>query len=248
MRIAICLSGQPRGLPLTADFFLEGWINSNDDVHVFAHQWFDPVISNAHFETAQPHQYQQLGTYNASAPSILIDKLKPKKILFEKPHDFAHLSHLENLPTVVQTQIASNFYSVWAANELKKEYEKLHGKFDVVVKTRLDLRYFKPVVLSEIVKEDEIYDHIYVPEIVSHMRINDSYPKQSGGTYSSMTDQVLIGSSENIDKMCDIYPNFERIHNEIKPFQFGECFMGYQRSLHLLDLKMVDIDYKIHRG
>ncbi len=248
MKIAVCFSGQPRSLPLAADFAVDSVLEPNNVDSVFVHSWFCPTVTNQSFGTAQPWQAGTLGGYNPDTPSILTSKLKPKKILLERPHDFKQFAHLPGPEQAVQSHLASMYYSAWQANELKKEYEKTNNiVFDVVVKTRIDLRYLEPLLLSNIVDGD-LEDTIYVAEVHNIMRINDSYPISSGGSYSSLSDTLIVGSSKNMDKMCDVYPNFENYYNAIHPFSYGECYVGYARHIHGLKVKMKHMNYKIHRG
>ncbi len=250
MKVAIVIGGQPRGGELSCQFLLEGLVHCNPahEIDLFVHTWFDNALANQTFSSAQPHQSGKIGCYHPDIPNIFISRLRPRSFLIERPRDFEQFSHLEDLPTVTQKHLASMYYSTWRANNLKSDFEAEYNfQYDLVIKTRVDLRYFEPIIFENIIDQD-LSNAVYVAAIHQHMRMNDAYPRQSGGNYSSMSDTLVAGTSKNIDKICDIYPDFESIHHDIKPFQYGECYIGYQRTKHNLQVKMAPMNYQIYRG
>jgi hypothetical protein len=248
MRIALCISGQPRGLIKNTQLLLDNVILPNNIQDIFIHTWYDKSLDNVPFDSAQPSRSSNLGSWLPDSDSYLVNILKPKKILCEKPKQFDEFSNLVDLPTAIQKKLCSNFYSVWKSNELKKEYEIENGfKYDLVIKTRIDINYFGAVKLLDLIDED-IHNSIYVPRLYQEMRQNDSYPTKSGEKYSSLSDTFAFGSSVNIDKFSSVYPNFNLIYDEITPFAYGEAYLGYQvRHIHKLNIKMKEINYIISR-
>ena len=61
MKIALCLSGQPRGIPYSCQQILDNIINVNENVDVFLHTWFDPNDIGKSYGSAQPHQDNHVG-------------------------------------------------------------------------------------------------------------------------------------------------------------------------------------------
>ena len=247
MKIALCLSGQPRGLPLSLDIINDQLIKPNNITDVFVHTWYDSSCDGLPFDSAQPAQEDgRLGIWKPNTDKILKEKLNPISILCESPNSFEQFSHLPGPSSAVQTKLASLFYGFWKSNELKKQYEEEKGfKYDLVIRTRIDLYYPDPILLKSDIKEDEIV----VPKSFQEHRMNDSYPISTGGDYSSMVDIFAYGPSPNMDKFCSVYPEFEHIHSLIHPHSYGEAYLGYQvRKKHNISLRLEDINLEIlHR-
>ena len=248
MKIALCLSGQPRGLPKSLQLLKDGILNHNPEVDVFIHSWFDDSCQSIPFDSSQPGQSGRVGSWHPQTKELL-HELSPKKIKIEPPQPFYNFSHLMSLESAVQTKLASMFYSSFECNQLKCEFEwENNFIYDVVIKTRIDISYHAPVIISNII-DDNLKTNLYVPEMHQHMRMSDSYPTKSGTTYSSMSDTWIMGSSENIDKACSVYPNFENIYNEISPMLYGETYLGYVvRELNKIPISMVNVKYNLFRG
>lgn len=238
MRIALCLSGQPRFLPEGLDQIKRNLLEPNGIEDVFIHAWKSEV-----FQSAQPHQSGKWSYHPETAQ--LLSSLNPKMLLIQENCPFQHLDHLENLPTAIQKNLASMFYSAWKCNELKRDHERLHGNYDLVIKTRTDINYHKPVILKDLPVD---ISAINVPEMYQSSRVSDSYPTKSGWSYSSLSDTFMIGSSCMMDSILTIGQDFERIHHEIWPYVYGEAFLGYQaRGVLNLPVKMLDIRYNLFR-
>lgn len=248
MRIALCISGQPRMLSANIPILLNGLVNPSNITDIFIHTWYDPSLVGKEFESAQPGQSNKLGIW-AQDTIPLLESLRPKKLMIEKPKSFEEFNHLENLPSAIQTHLASNVYSVYKANILKSEYECSNGfKYDIVIKTRIDCVYHRAYNILEYLDQDW-EKVIHVPYMHQHMRVEDEYPISKGGVYSSLSDTFAYGTSDNIDKFCSIYPNFEEIYKAIVPYQYGECYFGYQvRHNYNIGISMQPIEYHLNRG
>ena len=241
LRIALCLSGQPRGVPKSCEFVLQNLIQPNNITDIFMHTWYS---ENQTFDSSLGGN---VGTWNSEADKIIIEQIKPKKIIFEEPNDFDQFKHLSNQPTAIQTRIASQFYSIQQANNLKKQYELENNfKYDIVIKTRLDLEYHHPVIIKNLISD--LTNTLYVAEMYQHTRHHDSYPTTDGQKYSSMSDTFVMGSSENIDILSDMYNSFETMHAKIWPTVYVEAYLGYHcRLLNKMKVAGCDIKYNIYR-
>jgi hypothetical protein len=241
MKIAVCISGQPRGLPISINECLEKLIKPlNADV--FIHSWYSKECDNKPFSSTQPHQHNNVGRWIPETDKIIIEQINPKKYKFEHPREFSEFNHLTSIPQAIQTQMASLFYGINQANELKKQYEiENNFIYDIVIRTRLDLLY-KNSLTIDLLKQLEInHNTIYVPSFYQKHRQNDSYPLKNGETYGSLSDIFIIGSSVSIDKTCDLFLEFEKIHNLIFPYPFCECYIGYNvKHKHKIQVKMID--------
>ncbi len=247
MRIALCLSGQPRKLPTNIPYLLDGLVKPSGITDIFIHSWFDESLVGQPFSSAQPAQSGQLGVWLPDTVELL-EYLKPKKLLVEKPKSFEQFSHLENLESAIQTQLASNFYSVYMANKLKSEYEAEQGfKYDLVIRTRVDCMYFKPHNITEYLSPNW-KDMLHVPHMYQYDREHKYYPVVGGGDYLALSDTFAYGASDIVDKFCSVYPNFEEIYNKIRPFQYGETYCGYQtRYVYNIPISLQFIEYRLSR-
>ncbi len=247
MKIAICLSGQPRFIEKGIESFKKN-IPNIENIDIFIHTWYDEKNKNTQFDSSQPHLNFKLGKQSENTLD-LFNSLCPKKIKLEQPKSFEELSHLLDLPTAKQTKLASMFYSLYQANQLKKNHEEENNFiYDFVIKTRIDIQYNQKVDILKISKYIN-KDHIFVSKKYQECRMNDSYPTKSGFIYSSLSDTWLMASSKNMDKCCDVYPNFEKIYNDIYPFAYAEAYLGYlTRGIYKMNISNIDLDYVLIRS
>jgi hypothetical protein len=248
MKIALCLSGQPRGLPDSYNFLKDNLIEPNNITDVFIHSWFDSSFIGKPFDSSQPHQSEKIGRWHEDT-ELILKSLAPKNIILEPPNDFKEYNDLQNIPPAVQTRLVSAFYSSFICNKLKKDYENTNSiTYDIVIKTRLDIYYHNKIIIQNIIKD---LDNIYVADMHHSMRVNDSYPTQkSGWNYSSLGDTFAIGSSKNIDIFTSVFANFRDIYNDIWPHVYGETYQGYVvRGVHKIPIcSSVDIAYNLYRN
>jgi len=92
----------------------------------------------------------------------------------------------------------SHFYSVWAANQLKKQYEEEHGfRYDGVIRLRTDIMFYHPIDLRQLDPSK-----ITLPMNYEH-----------DGTVRKC-DFVAFGSSELMDIYCDYYQNLDWVFSQ----------------------------------
>lgn len=220
MRIALCLSGQPRGLPVCLEIIKASLIEPNggpDAVDVFFHAWHDESQAGKPYNSAQPSQNGRVGIIKANTEKLLVEGLKPKKFIVEPQRDFPHLRNLKSDPTANQELLGSNFYSVYMANKLKKQHEQENGiLYDVVIRTRYDLFYFNPVRVSDYTNN---FDKIVVMEEFQNHQDWKNNPDKP------MVDIFSFGNSKNMDVFSSVYPHMESLNKQIDP-PFGENYLG----------------------
>jgi len=225
MKVALCLSGQPRDIEIGINSIKENIIFANPmcDIHVFCHYWFDESLIDQVFDSAQINQQHKMGRYSKNTHSI-IEKLNPEDIYFEQPRNFSEYSKLTTELNAQQDKLASMFYSMWVSNQMKNCYESKNNlQFDLVIRTRYDLFFFNPVILEHY---KLLKDHnIIVSDKFQGIR------KQPFNGNLSLTDLFAISNSNFINCFCDVYPNFENIHKEISLKNgktYGENILGQQ--------------------
>lgn len=119
MRIAVCISGQPRAYAQGYEYLKRNLLDKYD-CDIFIHTWKNKV-----YDTKD-----------------VIDLYKPKLHEVEIPYENGIFDHLfPNTPNAKgwpPTATVSMFYSMFKSLFLKAEYEIEVGKYDWVVKTRFD--------------------------------------------------------------------------------------------------------------
>ena len=243
MKTAICISGQPRGIPLSCEKIKWGILDKNPNADIFFHTWFNPERVGERFFGAQPSQANKIGKEQPDTKEILLKAYNPLKYIIEPQRDFSRARGLRQAPTAVQEHLMSMFYSIWKANELKREYEKAHGFiYDCVVRLRFDLVFDQQICFkdyAEYLDEYLITSKKFQDEREDHRFIHGEY---------TMTDIFVFSSSENMDKFSGVYPEYEFINSQIYP-PFGENTLGYHcKVTHGLKVKTIPVTYEImHR-
>lgn len=234
MKTALCLSGQPRGLPEGLEQIKRSLIEPNGEVDVFIHCWFDEAEAGKAFESAQTHQSGQVGVLHPDSIKMLQELPNLKALVVEPPRPF-HIEGCVDRPEAIQGRLQSMFYSAWQVNSLKQIHEGYSGKYDCVIKTRTDMWYGAPVVLADF--QEFLGKSICVPAVHQHMRHYTN----------TMTDVFAFGSSEHMDAFCDVYPNYKELYDMVSN-PFGEDLLGAQvRIRSKIDVKPADIDAHILR-
>lgn len=241
MKIALCLSGQPRGLPLSLKM-LKANLVGIENMDVFLHAWHDPLMVGQPYDSAQSHQQGRVGLVHPQTEEMLLG-LNPKDYLFEPQKEFPFARIFASPPEANQERMASIFYSIYTANMLKKRYELLNGfKYDLVIRARYDLWYEKPINVMEYWEQSRT--HIVTADKFQGIR-NDPNFHQGGYT---MTDIFAFSTSENMDVFCDTYPHFSFIHSQIH-IPYGENYIGYRvRVMGGIEAYCAPFNYEImHR-
>jgi hypothetical protein len=183
MKIAVCLSGQPRTIKYTYKNILDHF--SNYDVDYFCQSWdfntYKYNIPGVHVawsseEDVDHHELiSNLNLYN------------PKKYIIQK-------KGAEPLPV----GWGSLFYSTTVANFLKKQYEiENNFRYDAVVKSRYDI-VFNPN--EKFVVDPRVTNNNYLDILVSWKgRMSFEYDRVN------VMDTFYYGSSTAMDIMTNLY-------------------------------------------
>lgn len=202
MKIALCLSGQPRDIDLNYQIYQQN-ILSRNDVDVFVHTWWDP--EDLSHNTVIPDRVHKRFTPDA------IEKIKnsyqPTKILVEKPKVWNRLydmpqrcfDELQGWAKDTGYEIArkyycnicnSMWYSIMMANLLKEQHSIENGiEYDIVIRTRFDFAPYAPIDFNSITLKDD--------ELVSH--------HTPGLPYGIAHDWFTFGRTESINVYCGVY-------------------------------------------
>jgi len=220
MKIALCLSGQPRGLPLSLQALKHGL--DIDNMDVFFHAWFDPSTIGQPYNSAQGSQQGRVGIVHPQTKELLLETLKPVDYIIEPQKEFSFARNFGSLPEANQEIVASVFYSIYMANLLKKRHELINEfKYDLVIRTRYDLIYDERIDVKKYI--DLAQTMIITSEKFQGIRNDDNYIH---GPYT-LTDIFAFSSSDNMDVFCDTYPHISFINTQINP-PYGENYLGFR--------------------
>ena len=166
MRVALCLSGQPRKAIETYSNIYKYIIKPNN-ADVFIHMHYD--ASNSYIE--KTHMDNGSCIYESNIDKKIIDMYKPKRYLIESPRNFqkpsfnipekridsvvkmnAHKSMNRNdAKTHFIKQMTSMFYSIFKSNELKELYANENNiQYDYVIRIRFDLLPEQPLICNQL--------------------------------------------------------------------------------------------------
>lgn len=220
MKIALCLSGQPRGLPVSLECLQKGLDISSMDI--FFHTWFHPETIGAPYTSAQKSQQNKVGVVHPKTQELLLETLKPVDCIIEGQKEFPFARDFRHVPDANQEQIASIFYSMYMANLLKRKHEKLHKfKYDLVIRARYDLFYEDRIDVTKYVEQAQTM--IVTAEKFQGIRNDSSFVH---GAYT-LTDIFALSTSKNMDVFCDTYPHLSYINSQIS-VPYGENYLGFR--------------------
>lgn len=179
MKIAVCLSGQPRSIEYTSASILNHF-SGNHSYDFFCHSW----NYNTWKRKDDAIYWGDTEIVDDTNLTEHILKFKPKKFLIQSKHDLPH-----DYPWF------SLFYSMMMANHLKKCYEIENDfRYDIVIKSRFDVicypntKFDPPSEINDL----DFYCLHNGRMMYEYQRINDS-------------DIIFFGTSLGMDILCDVY-------------------------------------------
>jgi hypothetical protein len=186
MRIAVCLSGQPRFLDAGYQQIFEKIISKYNDVDFFIHTWWNDELN----AKGANRNY----TFKPDTLKLIMDYYKPRLILNEPQMNFNIYNDVD-YETINPISPYSMFYSIKASNDLKNFYEKKNNfKYDVVIRCRFDILINR----FDINLSDIDLSYIYTDTV------GNGFPN----------DQLAISNSENMDYYCSLYDKINDYYNE----------------------------------
>ena len=236
MRMAVCLSGQPRVIKYTLHntrHFFEG---TGYSVDYFCHSWdyntykrksLDPDI------TGQPVWWEGEELVDRSEILECFKILNPKKFIIHSKDDLRW-----HFPW------NSMFYSIMYANHLKRQYEfENNFRYDIVVKTRYDEVYDPRAHFSI---DGHFNPENYLDIFVCHKnRMEFEYNRINS------SDAFFYGSSMSMDLICDVFRDTLRLYKEDR-YDDYECLgpgvrmqnLCEQRNLNLVSSYVPETVYR----
>ena len=199
MRIAVCLSGQPRFLERGFKQISEK-ITSKYDVDFFVHTWWNNDNMNA-IGSNRSHIFDE------NTLELIMRYYKPKLMLNEPQINFNIYDDVD-YELINPISPYSMFYSIKVSNDLKSFYEKKNNfKYDAVIRCRFDISIENfDINLSEI-----DLSYIYTDTV------GNGFPN----------DQFGLSNSENMDYYSSLFDKINNYYNEGVRNFVGERLLRY---------------------
>lgn len=212
MKIALCLSGQPRKAEISFQFILKNIIEANkqkgDEVDVFIHMNYDNdnrYIEKSHLDNNVCNLQQDIDKY-------VLQIYQPKRYLIEKPSNKMNNPNIKVAPKRLENfhkmnshrnmsdeeqknhivkQMTFMFYSIFKCNELKEKYAQENGfVYDYVIRLRFDAVPLSPLICRN-------YDSNYI------------YYQDINQADELICDWINFGSNMIMNVYSSIYFNLE---------------------------------------
>jgi len=274
MKVALCISGQPRSVESgwkTLKFIFE---NNNPDV--FIHTWWDDnYLVEGVTATSFIGMNETETNIHKDTLRVVEDLYNPISMVVDSPKDnFDDCDNEMRRDRIVSSGMlkgsstflyntASQWWTLKQSINLKKEYEVDNGfLYDVVIKVRFDLWIDKFIDFSKV--ENRINKKtIYVPSRKDYLLTlkNDveDYRKyydlrsweqfQKWASYRT-PDPCYFGDSNSLDVCGDLYDNVDMILKETPDFPFlPEMLLRKHLENNKININtMVNIDTDLWRA
>jgi hypothetical protein len=224
MKIALCLSGQPRYIDDGYNGIYKN-ILSKYSPDIFIHTWWNDSMKNKKMDL--PSSLSSDRTYYWKDDTLdLIESRYSPKVFFHQPQiEFETYSNV-NYELCRPSNVHSMFYSIEQSNEIKKKYEiKNNFVYDAVIRCRFDTQFNKFDI--NLLNIDLNYINCYT---LSH-----GFPN----------DQFAISTSENMNTYSSVYSNLEKYQKSGWTRFIGERLLKHHLDLNNLDWNSPNLNEKI---
>ena len=192
MKVAVCISGQPRNYEQGFKE-LKKWFLNKYDCDVYIHTWYD---TKSVFETG--HDYLEKKTYSFTQNDYdkILKLYKPKAYEFQKPITFDETGITGSHLPYKLNNILSAAYSIHSCYNLVRESGI---EYDYIIRYRFDLQFTKYVspkciFLKDISQLDpNKYNCFKYPDI-------EGFPQRT----SEIDDQFIVSGPQ----IADIYSDY----------------------------------------
>jgi hypothetical protein len=209
MKIALCISGQPRKAFDTYPYIYENIIKPNN-ADVFIHMHYD----NDNLYCEKSHLDNGNCYFEKDTDKKIIELYKPINFLIEKPRNFQQPninvsekrisnfikmnSHknfdAEECKKHMIKQLSSMYYSIYKCNELKEIYANENGfVYDYVIRLRFDFLPLEPIICNNL-----------DPRFINYLEI--------GQRDNLISDWINIGSNLVMNIYSSLYLNMEYLN------------------------------------
>jgi hypothetical protein len=214
MKAALLISGYLRTVKLNLFNIKKQIINNFESVDVYIHITKNENIDDKYFNPSDSYDVIKL----------IESELSPKVILIESN---AHFSDNQK-----ENDLYNTWFKFYKLNLLKKEHEKIHGEYDIVIKIRPDVN------LTKIDFNKNLNNSIFLPE---NAVLDKSKLKNSSDKY--VCDILSYGSSQKMDLYFDIYDDLKNLIS--KYGCVSETVLYHYLNNHSIEYTKDKIDYEV---
>lgn len=213
MRVAVLISGYIRSFELNIQSLNDKILSNFDDVDIFLH-----ITKN---EELEDKYYNKVSSKDIEDIKSVIN---PRAIIEE--------SNIVLFNDTKKDVVYNTWIKYYKLNQLKKEYEKINGKYDLVIKYRPDMN-----ISSDL---DSNFENglIYIPndsKIDKSKLLNENDPH--------LCDIFAYGDSESMNLYFDIA---NRVKDLIEEYgSVPETILYYYLRDYSLKYKLINLDYNI---
>lgn len=221
MRVAILFAGQPR-FRKSLDDLIKNIIGYSQL------DWYFYFWNNSIHRMYHPIDLVSPKWSNIESREWAVENIKNK--LSWPPHILAGLDYSE---IVYKDPLQSQYSSLYRADRMRRECEKIHGKYDLVIKARLD----------------DCISHVNLTDIKLHLEQepNIIYTPSKNKHYIQgygMGDHFAISSSENMKIYTDLILHITTYLEQGFP-PHHEGLMAYHLGLN--NIKLIEtLDYETY--
>lgn len=223
MKIAVCISGQPRNVHKGFTHIQPNLLEGND-VDVFIHTWIDEE------QVGKPYVSSLGEKISDSIPNNIFDEIvrlyDPVVILPDTPRDFTKNNYKAppQYPVIRPFNTLSQKYSTMRAQELRQKFGK---EYDAVVRLRFDY-----ALNTKINFQSMNMDHINAPNRCGH----------PGG----IDDTFAIGSPSHMTVYGDLFNHIQELYDSGVPF-CDEILLGHYLAREGIPVKLHNFSYRLIR-
>jgi len=252
MKCALLISGQPRSVLQSYENIFEKIIDPNN-CDVFTHSWIDPKMFGKQYYSQWLLKHREIYEPNIKtepASSIVPDNIeelivnlyKPKKFFFESPKIFKYNLILDNYktPTIDPQDVLSQLYSMYSANQLRKQYEIENNiKYDVIIRIRFGMVFDSHIWPLSHFAGNTI---CFIP-----CGFSGFDNKQAFLNHISICDHFVISNSKGMDIYTDTFNQLEfLITNKYCHWQCEDAIGSWVRIVNKIPVALLDILYRIN--
>jgi hypothetical protein len=246
MKIAVVFYGYARTIGQLINEYRMA-IPKNSDIFIYTYDTFYPRSHEDIHTTTDNVTHTSLEYFENIFGKQAIKLFRTRKYNKDQYIKFINDNHLpqSNFARQITHRTCATFDSIRLAINLKKEYEASRNfKYDCVILTRLDLQFKTPIIIpSNLNKLSYPIGEGWFPDGKRKLGAACVY-----GTKSHFNDQIIIGKSDLVDKIGEIFDNIIKMNKEHKIEINNETLIGWYCILNKINYSSEDIcTYQILR-
>lgn len=231
MRVALCISGQPRSVARVYPAIYENIIAPNN-ADVYIHSWIDDNIKGKKPVAAGGHVASDTIPHNIE--KIILDLYKPKNYIFEPQIEFDEKNYNERKLQSIRPKFSiSQRYSIMKSIGLTEGVE-----YDAIIRMRFDWKIHNRIDVQQLPLQ-----MVTTPNDAPHFHM-----LQTGLPLFGVNDQFAVGNAYVMRKYGDMYNHIEDIFNaDNLPFADELMLSYYLEHMLQIQLNKIPIGYTIVR-